>query len=137
MARGRAQELGRKCRLLSHFRQRQQGPTSMTTSWHLYLVARFNRVSTSSTRRTYSCSTCEGKKRLSSLCRYLLPRSLTPVTKPSKVTGHTDLTPSFLRQQATRTRLLGTPEAVKLCSQSSTVLRYLIPMDRVNHCQPD
>lgn len=94
----------------------QQGPTSMTTSWHLYLVARFNRVSTSSTRRTYSCSTCEGRKNVSAL---LLPHSLTAVTEPFKVAGHTDSTPAFLRQQATRTRLLGTPEAAKLCSQSS------------------
>lgn len=105
------------CPLSAHT---QQGLTSMTTSWHLYFVARFNRVSTSSTKRTYSCSTCKGRKSVSApFCRYFLHHSFTPATNSFKVTGHTDLAPSILRQQVAGTSLLRTPRAVELCSQSS------------------
>lgn len=73
----RTEKLKRKSRPMSPLCTQQQS-TSMTTSWHLYLVARLSRVSTSSTRRTYSCSTCERQKNVSApFCRYVLSHSLT------------------------------------------------------------
>lgn len=90
----RTEKLQRKSRSVSHLFTQQQS-TSMTTSWHLYLVARFSRVSTSSTRRTYSCSTCERQKVSAPFHRYVLPHSFTPLPKPFKVADHTDLAPSL------------------------------------------
>lgn len=73
----RTEKLQRKSRSVSHLFTQQQS-TSMTTSWHLYLVARFSRVSTSSTRRTYSCSTCERQENVSApFHSCVLPHALT------------------------------------------------------------
>lgn len=122
--RQRKEKLQRKSRSVSHFFTQQQS-TSMTTSWHLYLVARFSRVSASSTRRTYSCSTCKGQENVSApFHRYDLPHSFTPVPKPFKVAGQTGgviQTPNPNKEQDTsRGCWLTCTGALFLCKISTT-----------------
>lgn len=49
------------CSTISHIKYVKH--TSITTSWHLYFIARFSLVSTSSIKRTYSCRTYRNKTR--------------------------------------------------------------------------